>query len=340
MRKKEIGSEFWSVPTCDKPNRLFPEAAQWFISGRSALKAVIQDMRAVRTVAMPSWCCESMFKPFLDEGIKVFFYPVYWENGLRQEVRLDCDALFILDYFGYTTEPGNLNYKGIIIRDVTHSIFSSCYSDADYYFGSLRKWCGIWTGGYAWTRDGHSLPMDHPDDTGYVDLRKKAMIQKALYISGNQVIQGNSVPDKAFLQLFNKAEEYLDLIGIAPASERDILLAEVLDADYIKARRRANAEILRTAFLDWLVFKEMADEDCPAFVPVLVPAGKRDALRQYLISKEIYCPVHWPVSSGHMLNGRQTDLYNNELSLVCDQRYSEEDMQRLVMETELFWKEA
>lgn len=340
MRKIEIGSEFWSVPTCNKTNRLFPEATQWFISGRSALKAVIRDIGAVHTVAMPSWCCESMFKPFQDEGIKVVFYPVYWEKRLSQEIRLDCDVLFILDYFGYTTELRNLNFEGIIIRDVTHSIFSSCYSDADYYFGSLRKWCGVWTGGYAWTRDGHSLPMDHADDMGYTDLRQKAMIQKQRYISGVKDIQDDSIQDKAYLQLFNTAEECLDLVGIAPAAERDIVLAEALDTDFIKNRRRANAEILRTAFRDWLMFQEMADEDCPAFVPVLVPEGKRDALRRYLISKEIYCPVHWPVSSGHILNEKQSEIYNNELSLVCDQRYSEDDMHRLVTETEMFWKEA
>ena len=66
------------------------------------------------------------------------------------------------------------------------------------------------------------------------------------------------------------------------------------------------------------------------FVPVLVPYGKRDELRKYLIENEIYCPVHWPESKYHKLDERTEYIYQNELSLVCDQRYTESDMNRIV----------
>ncbi len=332
--RREIGSEFWNVPTAEQVCKLFPETTQWFLSGRSALQGIIKDMKRekrIHTVAMPSWCCSSMIIPFLREGIEVRFYPVYWNKNLIQEITIDSDVLFLMNYFGYSSAAPNISgYSGIIIRDVTHSIFSATYNDADYYFGSLRKWCGVWTGGYAWSRDGNVLTMEEADDHGYTILRERAMRLKNGYMNGFIDKEGFGITEKGYLGIYREAEERLETTGIAPAADRDIRLAKRLDVEMIKARRRDNAKILRSAFSDWLIFPEMNDTDCPMFVPILVPDGKRDAFRRYLIQNDIYCPVHWPVSEHHKLDERELYIYQNEMSLVCDQRYTEEDMQRLV----------
>lgn len=89
-----------------------------------------------------------------------------------------------------------------------------------------------------------------------------------------------------------------------------------------------------------LIFPSFSTEDCPMFVPVLVPDEKRDALRGYLIQHDIYCPVHWPVSEYHKLEERELNIYQNELSIICDQRYTEEDIYRIVDTINKFWKEG
>lgn len=273
---------------------------------------------------MPSWCCDSMIKPFVDAHYSINFYPVYFDRGVVQEVELNADVLFMIDYFGYTvTTPDLSGFKGVVIRDVTHSLFSSTFSDADYYFGSLRKWSGVWTGGYAWTRDGHRLEAGDENDQGYVNLRQRAMAEKTEYIRGTR-------EDKGYLKIFDEAEEALERVGIVPAADRDVGLAQRLNVEEIRDIRRANAEVLRNAFPDWLIFPCLLSTDVPMFVPVLVPDGKRDSLRRYLIKNEIYCPVHWPVSEYHKLDERTAYIYQNELSLVCDQRYTEDDMYRMV----------
>lgn len=327
---REIGSEFWDVPVANRSTQFFRESVQWFLSGRSALQSIIRDLHGCRTVAMPSWCCDSMIIPFARAGIEVCFYPVYWQDGLIQEIRTDCDALFLMDYFGYTGPRPDLNgYRGVVIRDVTHSIFSAEYDDADYCFGSLRKWCGVWTGGYARAKDRHPLPADSPDDGGYTALRKRAMELKRSYLTDGTDRNGDRTADKRYLKVFAEAEELLERAGMLPAAKCDVELAERLDVEMIRTRRRNNAAVLRSALPDWLVFPELSDLDCPMFVPVLVPGGQRDALRRFLIQAEIYCPVHWPVSEYHRLDERERFLYDNELSLVCDQRYSEDDMYRI-----------
>ena len=338
---REVGSEFWDIPTAEKKCNIWSEQIQWYLCGRSALQAVIKDLDHVRSVAIPSWCCHTMVKPFTDEGIRVDFYPVYVENGMFiQELGKNCDALFLMDYFGYAvSEPDLSSYKGIVIRDVTHSIFSKSYEDADYYFGSLRKWCGVWTGGYAWAKDGHKLIVKEDACGGYYALlREEAMRLKNRYIHGCADEKGIAVTDKKYLEIFSSAEELLEDCGIAFAAGRDAELAKHLDVDFIKTCRRTNAGILMDAFPEWLVFREMKEGDCPLFVPILVPEGKRDALRRHLIEHDIYCPVHWPVSEYHRLDAREQYIYRNELSLVCDQRYGKMEMKLMVNMISKFWK--
>lgn len=332
--RKEIGSEFWSVPTAREENRYFPQDTRWFLSGRSALACMIADIRRsqpLASVAMPAWCCDSMVRPFADAGIAVRFYPVYRENGrLVQELSAaeGCDALFLMDYFGYAGNSDASGFDGIRIRDLTHSVFSGQYSDARYYFGSLRKWAGFRTGGFGWGFSCQALP----ENEAYISLRRSAMEQKARYIAG-------SSGSKEYLSVFNEAEELLEHCAPAAAQAEDVQLAAKLDIAGMKRRRRENAARLLEAFADIAIFPEMGPRDCPLFVPVAVPGGRRDALRRYLIQNEIYCPVHWPLTRYHAPDGRSAALYAEELSLVCDQRYTPEDMDRLIETVKRFWKD-
>ena len=325
---REIGSEFWDVDTCAYPNSLFPKSTQWYLSGRSALQAIIAELGWAKTVSVPAWCCDSMVKPFVDARMEVKFYPIYPDHGLTQEIDTDADVLFVMDYFGYT--KGNAVSHPCIIRDTTHSIFSGWHVDADYFFGSLRKWCGVWTGGYAWAKDKHRLREGMQGEAEYICLRSEAMALKNCYINGLKDMRGKPVTDKHYLDVFKEAEERLEKVGIAAASNRDIELARSLDVDRMKTQRRENAAILMKAFPDMLVFPELNEQDCPMFVPILVPDGKRDLLRKYLVAKGIYCPIHWPVSKYHKVDKKSATLYIDSLSLVCDQRYSREDMDRIV----------
>lgn len=334
---KEIGSEFWEVPICGQDNHYFNKNIQWYASGRSALQAIIKDLQWAKTVAMPTYCCESMIKPFWDAGISVQFYSVYSQDGLMQEIQNNSDVLFVMDYFGYSNDDIVLNHP-CIIRDTTHSIFTKDYTDADYYFGSLRKWCGFWTGGYAWAKDGHRLIEGDVDDK-YILLRQRAMSEKKYCIESFSDKESIPIREKKYLETFKEAEERLDKIGIMSASKRDIEFAHKLDIDFIKKQRRLNAKILIDNLSEYLIFPELKDLDCPLFVPIFLEKEKRNSLRLYLIEKNIYCTFHWPVSRYHRLTEKDRMLYESELSLICDQRYTEEDMLNIVRVIKKFFEE-
>ena len=52
---------------------------------------------------------------------------------------------------------------------------------------------------------------------------------------------------------------------------------------------------------------------------------KRDKVRVEMIRENIYCPVHWPINKNYPY--QQTSYHDKELSLICDQRYGEEDIE-------------
>lgn len=326
---KEFGSEFWSVPLSDKENCLYEDVA-WFLSGRTALRCIINDIKRysrIDSVALPAWCCDSMIIPFLEEGVKVGYYPVYLSDHALNADYSDIDrydAVLMMDYFGYRRQSFPVHYQGILIHDKTHLPFTKPFERADYAFGSLRKWSGFYTGGFAEKRGGELIyPHMFPPDTEYVRLRETAMREKEAYISGRSGA-------KDYLKLFQMAEKRLDsLTDICAASQRDIDAAKYLDIALIRNRRRENARILLKYLDHYALFKTIEEYDCPMFVPIVVPYGKRDELRNRLIKKDIYCPVHWPRSPYQQPDKLTTFLYDNTLSVICDQRYSASDMARI-----------
>ncbi len=332
--RKEIGSEFWEIPVAERENGLFGQNVSWFLSGRSALECIIAEIQKknnVCSVAMPAWCCDSMVKPFTDAGLQVRFYPVYPQgDGLKQDLSSaeECDILFALDYFGYTDVSPIPAFSGIVIRDLTHSVFSGSVKPADYYFGSLRKWAGFQTGGFGFGVEASALP----ENAEYIALRRKAMEQKSRYMSGVS-------EEKGYLEIFAQAEDLLEHGFAAQGLGQEIELAKKLDISSLRDRRPKNAARLLEAFGDRAIFKDIKKQDCPLFVPILVPEEQRDALRRRLIQNEIYCPIHWPQTAYQKPDPQSAILYRQELSLVCDQRYDLADMDRMIDVINTFWKD-
>ena len=324
---KEIGSDFWDIPISAEDNKLFNNVT-WYISGRSALRAIIKQIKAEHhldtlKVALPSFLCETMIMPLDIEKIDYSFYNVSFNNhelSFDFSNTNDCNVVLVLDYFGYESKVKYDFNNKIVIRDLTHSVFIKKYNDADYYFGSLRKWAGFIGAGFAYSKNGPLLNSPEYKENDFFDIKKQAINIKADYISGH-------IASKEYLPLFLKAEKMLDKCDIESCDKKDIESAKRLDVDLIKKTRRENALVLINGLKDHCVFDCLSENDCPLCVPILYK--NRDELREFLISRNIYCPVHWPKPS--QINDCSSQyLYENELSLVCDQRYKKEDMLEVV----------
>lgn len=339
-KEMEIGSEFWK-----KRGSFWDKNVRFYLSGRTALDVIAKDAiknYGIKSVLLPSYCCHTMIMPFYQNKIAVRFYDIYVDDSgkLIADIPLpeNKEMLYIMKYFGDT----DIEFYGkgkdllgweVTVEDMTHSCFCAEYeTGADYWFVSYRKWFAVDGIAIAGKKQGFLPDFSSRTFTVYNELRNKAFEMKQNYMEGEMVSK------ETFLDLFSKAEEILekDYIGYGAAIESVIELNNFYnEIEKVKMARRKNVVVLQEGLKGCKEIKIFSDFDngnkCPLFLPVLVSTAVRDKLRKFLIDKGIYCPVHWPVSNMHQgITERAKLIYGQELSLVCDQRYGEKDMERIV----------
>lgn len=328
---RELGSEFWI-----SDEQLVPVSEReglFVLSGRTAIDLILQDIlkhQPVKNVYMPAYCCDSMLAPFLRMNVKVDFYDMFFDGNLKYEIDADKDAdiLYVSNYFGYeNTLPEDVirhfKAKGsIILYDRTHSYLMEDEQVAfDYAFVSLRKWMGVATGAAIEGLDAVDLSA-----CPYAEVKIQAMKAKYRYLNGDL-----SVEKAAFLEAFARFGKLLESdyrnYGMDNLS---YALLKSQDLERMRSQRRANAaylhENLRFDFLG-----ELSGKSCPLFVPMICASyAEREKLRKVLLETQIYCPVHWPKNSMITSNMKVNQLFDCELSLLCDQRYGLEEMAFIV----------
>ena len=315
---REIGSEFHKMPFEEGHGLALPRPGSLVFSGRTAIEAVLNQLPNAHTALLPSYCCDSMIVPFRAAGIDVSFYKVEWDERLKIDIDGSADILLWCDYFGF--RPPHLllpDFDGVIIEDITHSMLSEspAHPQSDFLVASLRKWEPVNCGGYcSIDTDG-----DEPSEE-FIALKTSAMELKSEYLE-----EPKAEKKERFLQMFGESNHWLaehySGLSIDPFS-RDYLGR----VDVVKQRRirRENVRVLYEGLGNSVQFMfPIEDMDCPLFVPILLP--NRDEVRTHITKNEIYCPVHWPKPEGC-----ESNIYDLELSLICDQRYGLEDMKRIV----------
>lgn len=354
---KEIGSEFWLNHNSEEiydfelpPWLSFGADNKLLLSGRTAIDYVLRDIldrRRINSVYFPSYCCHSMFQPFIDHGIDIIFYDVDFEGELRFNINTtqECDIFFAMNYFGFS--KGRMDsyieeFKRrdiIVIEDSTHSLLSTKTYNAqtDYLIASLRKWFPVISGGLA-VKFGGKFKINHKDTTleEMVRIREIAMSQKREYLYGD-----SSIEKESFLKKYSDANEMLNKdYALYRIDRESYKILQNLNIESIIKRRKENAEILYNNLKQkyHILFDELESGDCPIFVPIIFSSYlERDSLRSYLINKNVYCPIHWPKPD--ILSERNiTNIYYKELSLIADQRYDSADMQYLVRRLDEFYE--
>lgn len=335
----EIGSYFWldknDIPSVSKKVKFFPKVADssFSFSGRNSIEIALRDIlnnKKIKKAYVPSYCCVSMLQAFLDNGIDYDFYGVSIVNGKIKysiDENIDCDLILFMRYFSMKSNDVNeviskIKTRGIVVvEDITHSLLDDVQylSCSDYLVASLRKWFSIPTGGWVGKING-TLSVKPDIDSNHTVIDKlNGMDMKLRYLLGEDVSK------EEFLKINSKFDN--DLIHVDRMLKLDdtsLALLGDTDIESVIEQRRKNVNILKNALSDISAIT-LPDIDLgvsvPLFYPIFLKNEDRDSLRKHLIENGMYCPVHWPE-----VMGAEAGIRENELSLICDQRYSEKDM--------------
>lgn len=319
-----IGGEFELKPEDFRFQGAAEEAP--FASGRFAYRAILRRARddGFTSILLPDYLCESVAAATMQEGFRIERYPI--GPGLIPAGDLSDRAVgrlvLVVDYFGMTcigSTCARLSDAGaVVVADLVQSPFGMKPEAASYVFGGYRKYLSVPEGAYAFAGDDRLKPDGHVSGAGAI--KTCGGLMKTLARIGGGA-------DAAYLDIFAEGEACLDSEkGIAASGFAFGALRNRENDNSVCRRRRENyahlARAIEACGLHPLISGSY--DSVPLAMPLAI--DQRDLVRKLLMDQRIYLPVHWP---GIPAGGYCGFLREHELSLVVDQRYGSDDMDRI-----------
>lgn len=330
---------------CDNPNNKWLNNSYFFRSARDILKyiAKLQKNNSSNRVFIPILCCNSMFKPFKDNGYEIIFYPLQLNYTIDANY-INCnlknnDIILVSNYLGlknnFSTSQENHFLDDLkkkfpcitIIKDYTHNLKDALCTNKnldDFSIFSVRKWAGFPDGGILWSNKKINVDYDNYDST-YFEYKKRAMDLKSIYLENH-----NTEIKKEFLNLLKKAEHLLETDNnIIKMSEYSKQLLYKFDFEKILQVRTENIKYIsdNTTFVKNLLNNNIGGG---LYFPIYLTKNQKE-IQKYLAKHSIYCPIIWPAPIGYEnFSEFSTNIISHMLAIPCDQRYSYEDLNYII----------
>jgi hypothetical protein len=288
---------------------------------------------APRQVWCPSYLCYSILEAIQQCSIDIIrFYEASYDLTIPSYDWLDQvdqgDLVILIDYFGFACDSicaAKAKERGAwVLEDASQALLSdnvSRYSDFVLY--SPRKFVGVPDGGVLCISCDINLPevtLDIPPMQWWLDAFAASLLRR------ESDIYGGAQP---WFDLFQKTENTSPIGGFAMSELSKALLLSNFDYSTIAMRRVENYRYLTGKLGFYALFPNLPERTVPLGFPIRTQ--KRDEIRQTLFTHEIYPPVHWPIQG--LVPAEYSDshkLAQEIMTLPCDQRYSESDMERMV----------
>ncbi len=288
-------------------------------SARSAIKLVLSSI-GPKKVWLPAYICDSVVEAANDVGVTIGFYRINSDFEIDPTLTLNEDELIlIVDYFGLCGETVSRSISRFgqnqTIVDCSQAYFAPPVDSLATIY-SPRKFFGLPDGGLLHSTDPRIQKPAQRDTSS--ESRMKHLISRL-----------TNRPEVAYQQYLaaERAISELPVEGMSHLTER--LLQAV---DYARARtaRAGNALYLHERLGEYnqlyLKIDERVAPLCYPLLPNVETVSKAD-----LLSQRVFVPTYWPEVLERVEKGSfEWNLVTNGLFMPCDQRYNEDDMNRLV----------
>lgn len=284
-------------------------------TGRNCLEYILRA-RGYSRVYLPYYSCEVLLEPFKKLNVNFSFYHVDERLEIAQDLQLnDGEALLYINYFGLKqgyVETLATRYGNKLIVDNTQAFFAYPLEGIDTFY-SCRKFFGVADGAYLYC-DKH-LAGELEQDSSW---ERMGYLLKRIDLS----------PEAAYRDFRDECVKLKNnpIRTMSPLTHR-IMMS--IDYGKVVARRRENYRMLDQALRDKNgISLPLAADAVPMVYPFLTDGG---SLRQHLIDNKVYVAQYWPnVLNWSVTSDTEHQLTQQLLPLPIDQRYSEEEMKRII----------
>lgn len=351
-KRQSIGSEFSltldSFFQKKKEYSLSSPRAHQTISvstGRDALKYIIQylSLSSEDQVLLPAYLCPEVLAPFITAGIPYTFYRVR-ENlqcdvvDLQKKITPQTRMVLLIHYFGFPQQvlevKKHITKNILLVEDCVHGFLSELHhqplgSFGDISFTSYRKYLPLPDGSQIeFYQEGNHV-VSKRAAIMYPSLRTILLLLKGLHQQFSWL-----VPNYFFYRSFRYTDRFIS-IRQKPARMSFISkrLLPTIDLPQVVAARRKNYAYLLAHLNNKKIkalFPALSPGVCPFGFPLL--CQERDQLKEHLIARQIYPPIHWilPEQIDPQEFPKSYQLSHSILTIPCDQRYTKDDMKKVV----------
>ncbi len=287
-------------------------------SGRHALEYILRILgNKVKRLWVPYYTCNVVLQPIQRLGLGYEFYHINSDLEFEDQPELtDGDYIIVNNYFGikdaYINELA-CQYKGWLIVDNAQAWYN-CEMLGFNTFYSPRKFFGMPDGGLAWATDKLDIELEQDQSN-----ERCSHLLKRIDLGASE--------GYADFKTNSAALSKQPLKRMSSLSER---ILSSIDFDWKKIKRWSNFEMLHEALKASNKFNipSMQSFACPMVYPYLTDDT---SLRQHLINNRIFVATYWPnVLEWCPVDSTEYKLAKYLLPLPIDQRYGEDDMQRII----------
>ncbi|MEB3217944.1 MAG: DegT/DnrJ/EryC1/StrS aminotransferase family protein [Nostocales cyanobacterium 94392] len=345
----EVGSEFdWSNDFISPVGQTvdLPSDYELFSTGCASLlgleRILWKKSNQRLRLHLPSFFCMEAAKK-LSKAFDIRWYRDLPTQKYPDFNSLDAacgDLVLAVNLFGIKSREVWLDWQNkhdgvILIEDHTHDPFSdwALHSRADYAMASLRKTLPIPDGAMIWSGKNFELPKALESESDGAYKRLSAMLLKRAYLNG-----GNVAKD-TYRQLELESQDSLSDINCDRISAFSANVLSSLNVKEFRKKREANVRHFINLTLaeqnqNWQPLFSYWGHGTVPFNSIIVCRNQqiRDSLRKYLIGKNIFPAIHWLQPNNGMRSNdlEATDLSTRILTIATDQRYSLDDVSRVV----------
>ena len=292
-----------------------------YSSARSALAALLR-FKGTQRIWLPDFCCPALVEAA--GAVEIGWYATTPELDVSLASLVPSlrpgDAVLAIDYFGRAPRSEFLDLVSaqrdvLWIEDRAHALNPGLPAWGDIVLYSPRKILGVGDGGLMVSQS----PLPDPSSTPTAPL--------PIAQSQRQRDPDGLRPDRWFPAF--RTQEAAFCVDDGRMSDLTKTVLERADGAAISARRQSNARFLAAALEDLALWPTDPIDYAPLAFPICV--ADRDGVAQALAEQRIYCAKHWtdlPNDPAHFPAAHS--LSAHILSLPCDQRYDERDMDRIV----------
>lgn len=319
--ERPIGGYFELEQTCGQVHDFLHKDGVLLNTGHNALEYVLTSIGNIKKVYIPYYTCIVVLESLKKLGIAFNFYRIDHRLEIAEKILLhENEYIIYTNYFGvkdvYVNKLAS-SYGEHLIVDCAQALFFEHINGIKTIY-SPRKFVGIPDGGVAYI-DGGINPCNYN-----VDESDGRMAH--LYIRREKGPQ-------AGYATFQENEKKLSIQPIKNMSLRTKTLLENIDFNRVKEIRRRNFRRLHktlapTNKLIGSLSLNLEDFTCPMVYPYWTEDKE---LKSRLIKEQVFVASYWP----NVLKWTKPDMIeyefaNNLLAIPCDQRYGEEDMNRII----------